>query len=182
MGDPFLCLGLQSSVTPQDKRHKDIVEQRDTKMEKELTTGSFTQRDTTKGKSEVKRPLPHFAQHVLGHTWSTVSRSGPCYAKQRWTAWTVCREGPQRGSKGWEVWLVRKGWDTWVCSALRREGWGATSPHVPLFKGWPQRRWRLPVSMKPHRKDKGWGVQGTPEEDLVGHKRKNFHHNNQPLE
>jgi len=46
--------------------------------------------------------------------------------------------------------------DLRVCSAQRKEGLGETlSHHVPVFKGWLQRRWRLPFYKESRGKDGG---------------------------
>ena len=39
-----------------------------------------------------------------------------------WTCWSRSREWPQKCSEGWNTSPVRKGLDSWGCSAWRREG------------------------------------------------------------
>jgi len=59
-------------------------------------------------------------------TWSPVSISeAPC-TRRTWNCWSSSRAGPQRWSEGWSTSPMRKGWESWGCSAWRREGCGET--------------------------------------------------------
>jgi len=56
----------------------------------------------------------------------------------------VCRLtllGPQQRSEGWSTSAVRKGWESWDCSAWRREGCGETLEQLPILKGGSEERW-----------------------------------------
>ena len=60
------------------------------------------------------------------HTWSTASGSGVLSTGRTWTCWSGSRGGPQKWSEGWNSSPKRKGWESWGCSAWRREGSGET--------------------------------------------------------
>ena len=57
-----------------------------------------------------------------GPTWSPASSSGAPSTGKTWTCWRGSRGGPQKSAEGWSTSPVRTGWETWGCSARRREG------------------------------------------------------------
>ena len=59
-------------------------------------------------------------------TWSSASSSGAPSTRRTWSCWSRSRGGPQRSSKGWSTSPMRKGWESWGCSAWRNKGSGAT--------------------------------------------------------
>ena len=59
-------------------------------------------------------------------TQSPASSYGAPSTRRTWTCWSGSRGVPQRWSKGWNTSPMRKGWESWGCSAWRREGGGET--------------------------------------------------------
>ena len=55
-------------------------------------------------------------------TWSVASSSGALSLWKTWTCWSGSRGGPQKWSEGWNTSPIRQGWESWGCSAWRREG------------------------------------------------------------
>ena len=60
-------------------------------------------------------------------TWSPASSSGALSTGKTWTSWIGSRGGPQKWSEGCNTFPVRKGWESWACTAWRREGCGEPS-------------------------------------------------------
>jgi len=56
----------------------------------------------------------------------TVFSSGVPSAAKTWTCWSGARGGQQKQAEGWSTSAVRKGCESWGCSAWRREGSGET--------------------------------------------------------
>ena len=54
----------------------------------------------------------------------TVFSSGATNIRRTWTCWSESGGGPQRGSQGWSSSPMKTGWESWGCSAWRREGSG----------------------------------------------------------
>ena len=71
--------------------------------------------------AEINTSLSHSTQRLSGHTWNNVFSFGPCYTKKVRTGWRGSREEPQSWSKDWEACRMRKGWENWVCSDLRKK-------------------------------------------------------------
>jgi len=57
-------------------------------------------------------------------TWSPASSSGAVSTAKTWMCWSRSRGRPQKWSQGWIISPTRKGWESWSCSAWRREGSG----------------------------------------------------------
>ena len=57
---------------------------------------------------------------------STGFSSGAPSTRSTWKYWNGSRGGPQRRSEGWNTSLTRAGWESWCCSAWRREGFCKT--------------------------------------------------------
>ena len=55
-------------------------------------------------------------------TWSSASRSGALSTGKTWTCWSRSRGEPQKWSEGWNTSPIRKGRESWGCSAWSREG------------------------------------------------------------
>ena len=55
-------------------------------------------------------------------TCSSVSSSGALSTGKTWTCWSRSREGLKKWSEGWKTSPIRTGWESWGCSACRREG------------------------------------------------------------
>lgn len=49
------------------------------------------------------------------------------FSKEMWTGWRESQERPLSWSQGWETCHMRKVWENWACSALRKEVLGDTS-------------------------------------------------------
>jgi len=64
--------------------------------------------------------------NFLKTTWSTASSSGAPNTRRTWTCWSGARGGAQKRSKDWSTAPMRKGWESWGCSAWRSEGCGET--------------------------------------------------------
>ena len=67
---------------------------------------------------KVKRDDP--ALCWCGLTWSTASGCGVSTG-ETWTCWSASR-GPQKWSKDWNTSPAKLDWESWSCSAWRREG------------------------------------------------------------
>jgi len=72
--------------------------------------------------SRLREVLLPLCCALWGLTWSTASRCGVLGTGETWTCWSASRQGPQKGSKGWNTSPTRTGWESWDCSAWRREG------------------------------------------------------------
>jgi len=57
-------------------------------------------------------------------TWSPASSSGALSTGKTWSCCSRSRGGPQKRSEGWSTSPVKKGWESWGCSAWRREAAG----------------------------------------------------------
>jgi len=55
-------------------------------------------------------------------TQSPASSSGALNTRRTWTCWSRFRGGPQKRSEGCSTSPVRSGWESWGCSAWRKEG------------------------------------------------------------
>ena len=55
-------------------------------------------------------------------TWSPESSSGALSTRRAWSCWSGSRGRPQKWSEDWSSSPTRKGWESWGCSAWRREG------------------------------------------------------------
>jgi len=64
------------------------------------------------------------AQHWWGHTWSTLSSSGLPSTREPWTYWRQSSEGQWRWLRDWNISPMKNDWESWDCSAWRREGSG----------------------------------------------------------
>ena len=64
-------------------------------------------------------------------TCSTASDSGAPNTRRTWMCWSGSRGGPRKWSEGWSTSPMRTGWESWGCSAWRREGCGETSLRPP---------------------------------------------------
>ena len=58
-------------------------------------------------------------------TWSTAFSSG-ALSTRTWNCWSGSKGGLQKWSEGWSTSPMRTGWESWACSAWRREGCGET--------------------------------------------------------
>lgn len=58
-----------------------------------------------------------------GRIWSTVSSSGLPSARKTRDYWREYSGGLQRWSGGWSISLKKRGWETWVPLAWRKEIW-----------------------------------------------------------
>jgi len=67
--------------------------------------------------------------------WSSASRCGVSSTGETRTCWSMSRGGPQKWSKGWNSSPMGTGWESWGCSAWRREGSEVTWE-------WPFSIWR----------------------------------------
>ena len=56
--------------------------------------------------------------------WSPASSSGALSTGETWICCSRFRAGPQEQSKGWSTSTMRKRWESWSCSAWRRESSG----------------------------------------------------------
>ena len=63
-------------------------------------------------------------------TCSTTCSSGIPSTSKTWTCWSGSRGGPWKQSEGWNTSPVKKGWESWGCSASRREGLIVAFRHV----------------------------------------------------
>ena len=68
-------------------------------------------------------------------TWSPVSSSGALSTGKSWTCWSGSRGGPQKWSEGWSTSPMRKGWESWGCSAWKRRLWGDLIAAFQYLKG-----------------------------------------------
>ena len=59
-------------------------------------------------------------------TWSTTSSCRALSRGRARTCWSGSREGPQRWSEGWNTSPVKTDWESWGCSAWRKEGFMET--------------------------------------------------------
>jgi len=57
-------------------------------------------------------------------TMTTLSSCRVLSTGEIWTCWSTSREGPQKWSKAWNISPTRAGWESWGCSAWRKEGSG----------------------------------------------------------
>ena len=58
-------------------------------------------------------------------TWSIAFSSG-ALSTRTWNCWSRSKGGLQKWSEGWSSSPMRTGWESWACSAWRREGCGET--------------------------------------------------------
>ena len=58
--------------------------------------------------------------------WSPMSSSGALSTRRTWNCCNGFRGGQQKWSEGWSTSPTRTGWESWACSAWRREGCGET--------------------------------------------------------
>jgi len=78
-----------------------------------------------KGRSMTSRSREVILSSALllwGTTWSTTSSSGAFSTGMIWTYWSGSRGGPWRWSEDWSTSPESKRWESWACSAWRREG------------------------------------------------------------
>ena len=73
-------------------------------------------------------------------TYSTASRCGVLSTAETWSCWSMSRGGPEKCSKGWNISPMRTGWESWGCSAWRREGCKVTWQQPSISKGELQER------------------------------------------
>lgn len=59
---------------------------------------------------------------------STASSSVGCSIRRMCTCWSKCSAEPQKSSAGWNTNPVRKSWESYGCSAWKREGSMETLP------------------------------------------------------
>ena len=67
-------------------------------------------------------------------TQNTACRPGAPSTRRTWSCWSGSRGGPQRWSEGWSTSPSRKGWESWGCSAWRRQ-WGDLIAAFQYLKG-----------------------------------------------
>lgn len=71
--------------------------------------------------------IPHGVQHpALG--FSAHERHGSFHGER----WSRSRGRPQIWSEGWRTSPTKTGWESWDCSAWRRDGSGETSLDLPV--------------------------------------------------
>jgi len=75
-----------------------------------------------------------------GETSSGVASSSEALSTRTWTCWIGSRGGQQKWSEGWSTSPTRTGWESWSCSAWRREGCGETYCSLSVIKGALQER------------------------------------------
>lgn len=66
-------------------------------------------------------------QHWWGHTWGSVSSSALFTERDTQTYQKESSKWPQISLKDWIHHPLRKGWESWDCSAWWREAWGGLS-------------------------------------------------------
>jgi len=76
-----------------------------------------------------------------GHIWSTVSSSGLLGSRKIGNFYEESRRGLRIWWGTLSVYLMRKGWETWDCSAWRREDWGRISQHLEISEEWEESGW-----------------------------------------
>lgn len=81
-------------------------------------------------------------QHLWDQFRSTVPSPGLPRTRKTSAYRSDCNEGSPRCSRSWSTWHMRKA-ESWVCSAWRREGLGASYCHLQISHGSLQRRWIL---------------------------------------
>ena len=83
---------------------------------------------------QCRRPTVSASKEVWPAGWgggilplySPASSSGALSTGGTWTCWSRSRRGSQQQSEGWNASPTTKDWDSWGCSACRREGCGET--------------------------------------------------------
>jgi len=104
------------------------------------------------------------AQCSWGLIWSPGSSSGLLRAGETWRDWTKSNEGPPRWRRDWSVTAVRKGWESWDCSAWRREGAGDLfNVYNHLYRGCKEDRARLFSAVPSDRTRGKWAQTETQE-------------------
>lgn len=85
---------------------------------------------------------------LVRQAWSTASKSGLPSTRETGIYWRETSERPQRKSIDWSICHTRRGWESWDCSAWRREGsqrtlsmckntWGRCKEDGRLFQWCP---------------------------------------------
>jgi len=76
--------------------------------------------------------LPLYCALVRPHLYSTVCSFGLHSSKHAWNYWRETSRGLQRWLGAWSISFMRKGWQTWDCSAWRRED--CKGNHINIYK------------------------------------------------
>jgi len=80
--------------------------------------------------------------HCIWNWWGYMWSSGPS-VWETWTYWRESSTGPWGWWRDWSTSHVRKGWESWVCSAWRRRGSDLINVHKYLKGGCKEDRTRL---------------------------------------
>lgn len=84
---------------------------------------------------EIKKSLSHSTQHLPAHTWDTVFRFAPCYAKNMLTVWRGSREESQRLPKDQEACSMKRAERAGCVQPGQSRAWWRTFLQIPVFKG-----------------------------------------------
>lgn len=92
-----------------------------------LTKESFCHLSSPLHKSifnKSKKVILPICTAVVRDSLKAESSSGIPTPRERWTCRSKSSKGPQRWWRDWNIFHMKKSWDSWDCSAWRREGSG----------------------------------------------------------
>lgn len=99
-------------------------------------------------------------QHWWGHTWGSVSSSALFTERDTQTYQKESSKWPQISLKDWSHHPLRKGWESWDCSAWWREAWGGLSNvYKNVRKGYKDRDRLLSVVLSNRIRGNGYRTE-----------------------
>jgi len=89
----------------------------------------------------------------------TVPSSGLLSSRKTGNCWSKSSKQLERWLETWSISLMRKGWETWVCSAWRKDDWGGILAMLIVANGQESSGWGQALLNGPQWQNRGQQAQ-----------------------